>query len=195
MRSRIAEAPGNPRDTGDGAPQWDAREAPSSRRRRRGDDDPWGDSNTRWTGAAERRISTESPEEEPERWEETVTLLVVGAATLKRDPTLRNDSRIREKVRAVTRSLNGKRPWSKGLLEAVVATSTEPYWEARPRAGEPGERGDQGTDWKTKGGGEWTARPHWAGEGWEKARGVHGQTGYSRWSGNGWYGTTTGKEW
>ena len=124
-----------------------------------------------------------------------MTLLVVGAATLKRDPTLRNDSRIREKVKAVTRSLNGKRPGSKGLLEAVTATSAESYWETRPRAGEPGEGRDQGADWKTQGGGEWTARSHWAGEGWEKARGVHGQTGYSRWSGNGWYGTSTGTEW
>ena len=194
-RSRTVETLGDPWDTGDGAPQWDAREAPSSRRRRRGDDDPWGDSDTRWTGAAEKRIFTESLDEEPERREETLTLLVVGAEMLKRNPTLRNDPRIREKVRAVTRSLDGKCRWTKWLREAVAATSTEPYGEAYPRAGEPGERGDKETNWKTQGGGEWSVRSHWAGEGWEKARGAHSRTGYGRWSGNGWYGTSTGKEW
>ena len=122
-------------------------------------------------------------------------LLVVGAAMLKRDPTLRNDSRIREKVRAVTRSLNGKRPGSRGLLEAVTVDSTGPYWEALPRAEAPGVRGDREMDWKTQEGSEWTARSYWGRGGWESVRGARGQTVYSRWSGNGWYGTPTGTEW
>ena len=149
-RSRTAEAPGNPRDTGDGASQWVAREAPSPRRGRREEDDPWRSQSTRWTGAAERGASTGSPDEEPGRWEETLTLLVVGAVTLKRDPMLRNHPRVRETVRTVTRSLNGQRPGSGGLLEAVTAASTGPSWEAPPRAGGPWVRGDRERNWRTE---------------------------------------------
>ena len=151
-RSRTGESPGNPRDTGDGASHWVAREAPSPRRGRREEDDPWRSLSTRWTGAAERGAPTGSPDEEPGRWEETLTLLVVGAVALKRDPMLRNHPRIRETVRTVTRSLNGQRPGSDWLLEVMTAACPGPGQEASPRAAAPWVRRDQETEWGVRAG-------------------------------------------
>ena len=194
-RSRTAEARDDPRDPEDSTPQRCEREAPPPRRRGRGDDDPAGNVGNRWTGEEERSGTAESPEEEVERWEETLTLLVVGAVTLERDPTLRKNPRIRNMVEAVTRSLSGERPCGRGLLEAVAATNTGSYWEARPGSETPGERGGRETNWKAQGGSEWMTRPHWAGGEWGKARWVYGQAGYSRGSRSGWYDTPTSANW